>query len=569
MSKKIIMLLLASIFVMGFAFTTTVFAEVDEAVLEKWIDFFQPSAITREEQLEELKWFVEAAKPFQGMEIKSVAEGIKTHMFESEVLADAFYEITGINVVHDIIGEGELVDRIQRQIQTGIKLYDIYVNDADLIGTHTRLNSALNLTEFMAGEGKDVTNPYLDLDDFMNLEFGQDYDGNQLQLPDQQFANLYWFRYDWFTDPEIMREFEEEYGYELGVPVNWAAYEDIAKFFTGKEIDGVTVYGHMDYGKKSPSLGWRFTDAWLSIAGAGDKGLPNGFPVDEWGIRVNEHGNPVGASVERGGATNGPAAVYALTKYIEWLKNYAPPFASSMTWSEAGPVPSRGIIAQRVFQYITWLSDDEFTNPDSPVTDDEGNPLWRVAPTPHGRYWEEGMKVGYQDAGSWTILQNSVEGDHRKAAWLWAQFCVSKTVSLKKFNTGFTPVRHSTVNSEYWDEHEGSLGGIVTFYRSPMISMWTDSGLNVPHYPLLAEQWWDWISRAVTEELTPQEAMDGLAATMDDLMSKMRLPRYSPILNEKQPAEYWLSQPGAPKAERPPEEPKTIPYDELIQQWKN
>ncbi len=36
----------------------------------------------------------------------------------------------------------------------------------------------------------------------------------------------------------------------------------------------------MDYGKKDPSLGWRFTDAWLSMAGVGDKGIPNGKPVD-------------------------------------------------------------------------------------------------------------------------------------------------------------------------------------------------------------------------------------------------------------------------------------------------
>jgi hypothetical protein len=60
------------------------------------------------------------------------------------------------------------------------------------------------------------------------------------------------------------------------VPVNWSAYEDIAKFFSEdvKEIDGKRVYGHMDYGKKDPSLGWRFTDAWFSMAGGGDKGCP-------------------------------------------------------------------------------------------------------------------------------------------------------------------------------------------------------------------------------------------------------------------------------------------------------
>ena len=99
------------------------------------------------------------------------------------------------------------------------------------------------------------------------------------------------------------KKFKKIYGYELGVPVNWSAYEDIAEFFSVhvKEIDGVQIYGHMDYGKRAPDLGWRMTDAWLSMAGAGDKGLPNGKPVDEWGIRVDGC-RPVGASVERGGA---------------------------------------------------------------------------------------------------------------------------------------------------------------------------------------------------------------------------------------------------------------------------
>ena len=75
--------------------------------------------------------------------------------------------------------------------------------------------------------------------------------------------------------PDLKDKFSKKYNYELGVPVNWSAYEDIAEFFTNdiKELDGVRIYGHMDYGKKDPSLGWRFTDAWLSMAGAADVGL--------------------------------------------------------------------------------------------------------------------------------------------------------------------------------------------------------------------------------------------------------------------------------------------------------
>ena len=50
--------------------------------------------------------------------------------------------------------------------------------------------------------------------------------------------------------------------------------------------------------------------------GAGDAGLPNGLPVDEWGIRV-EGCRPAGASTSRGGAANGPAAVYARTPALD------------------------------------------------------------------------------------------------------------------------------------------------------------------------------------------------------------------------------------------------------------
>jgi glycerol transport system substrate-binding protein len=544
-----------------------------EQAAVKYAMEFQPSVLTLKEQIDELMWFANNAEQLRGTEVSSVAETIKTHSWESETLAPAFSEITGIDVSHNIIGEGSLVEKLQTQLASGTSVYDIYVNDADLIGMHVRLQSAVNLTDYMNGEGSEFTNPTLDLDDWMNAEFGQNYEGDQIQLPDQQFANLYWFRYDWFTDPEMKEQFRNEYGYELGVPRNWAAYEDIAEFFTESVSpsdvgmsDAEGIYGHMDYGKKSPSLGWRFTDAWLSIAGVGDTGLPNGKPVDEWGIRVEDR-IPVGSTVDRGGATNGPAAYYATQKYLDWMENYAPPYATSMRWSEAGPVPSRGTVAQRAFQYITFLSADPFTSEESAVTDDEGNPKWRMAPTPHGRYWDEGMKVGYQDAGSWTIPTQTT-GNKRHAAWMWAQFASSKTVSLNKFNVGNTPVRSSTVNSEYWDKHEGELGGLITFYTSPVEDQWTDTGTNVPHYPILAEQWWKQVAQAATGSKSVKQAMDDLASIQNSLMRRLRMQQYSPKLNTERSREYWLNQPGAPKAERPPEDPVTVPYDELIQEWE-
>jgi glycerol transport system substrate-binding protein len=530
------------------------------------------STLTRAEMEAEMQWFVDAAEPFRGMEINVVSETITTHSYESQVLAPAFSAITGIEVTHDLIGEGDVVEKLQTQMQSGQNIYDAWVNDADLIGTHWRYQQVRNLTDWMAGEGADVTSPTLDLDDFIGLSFATGPDGKLYQLPDQQFANLYWFRYDWFTDPDIKAAFEEEYGYELGVPVNWSAYEDIAEFFTGRTIDGQEVYGNMDYGKKDPSLGWRYTDAWMSMAGMGSKGEPNGFPVDEWGIRVNDDYQPVGSCVDRGGATNAPAAVYAVDKAIKWLQEYAPPAAAGMTFSEAGPVPAQGGIAQQAFWYTAFTAD--MVKDGLPVVNEDGTPKWRMAPNPKGAYWEEGMKVGYQDAGSWTLMK-STPVDRAKAAWLYAQFVTSKTVDVKKSHEGLTFIRDSSINHESFTQRAPKLGGLVEFYRSPARVRWSDTGLNVPDYPKLAQLWWQNIGDAMSGAKSSKEALDALCEAQEQVL--MRLERagiqgeIGPKLNEERDPEYWLTQSGAPKPELANEDPEpiTVPYDELIASWQN
>ena len=46
-------------------------ASAGMAEAEKWVDDeFQPSSLSREEQLQEMEWFVKAAEPFKGMNIK-------------------------------------------------------------------------------------------------------------------------------------------------------------------------------------------------------------------------------------------------------------------------------------------------------------------------------------------------------------------------------------------------------------------------------------------------------------------------------------------------------------------
>ena len=346
----------------------------------------QPSSLSRDAQQAELHWFIEVARPFQGVQIRVIAERIDTHWYEANVLAPLFSQLTGIRVIHEVSGEDDVVNKLRAQQQTGLSLYDAYISDSDLLGQHFREGQVLELSAFMQGEGAAVTLPSLDLADFIGLPFVTAPDGKLYQLPDQQFANLYWYRQDWFARPELRKAFRERYGYELDVPQNWSAYEDIAAFFSEqvREIDGQRVYGHMDYGAFDPSLGWRLSDAWLGMAGVADTGLPNGLPVDDWGIRV-EGCRPAGASMSRGGALDSPAAVYALRQYIDWLKRYAPPEAQQMTFNQAGNVAAEGQIAQQIFWYTAFTAD--YTRPGSAMLDADGKPKWRVAPSPRGAYW--------------------------------------------------------------------------------------------------------------------------------------------------------------------------------------
>jgi glycerol transport system substrate-binding protein len=479
-----------------------------------------------------------------------------------------------------LLGEGEVVQAVQTQMQTNRNLYDGYINDSDLIGTHSRLQSAINLTDWMAGEGKDVTDPMLDLDDFMGIKFTTGPDGKLWQLPDQQFANLYWFRKDWFDRQDLKDKFKAKYGYELGVPVNWSAYEDIADFFSNdvKEVDGVRVYGHMDYGKRAPDLGWRMTDAWLSMAGEADVGQPNGRPVDEWGHPHGEGllqpGRGVGVARRRGQQPGGGLRGGEVGRVAA---QYAPPGAADLDFYQSLPALAQGNVAQQIFWYTAFTANMVAPKSEGNNTvDDQGTPLWRMAPSPHGPYWKEGSQRGYQDVGSWTLF-NSTPVDRRKAAWLYAQFVVSKTVDVKKSQVGLTFIRDSTVRHQSFTERAPKLGGMIEFYRSPDRVAWSPTGVNVPDYPKLAQLFWENIGDVNSGAFTAQQAMDRLAQQMDDVMARMQAVDESnhvyhdcgPRLNPEKDPSGWLSTEHAPWAKLDNEKPKgeTVNYDDLVKRW--
>jgi glycerol transport system substrate-binding protein len=171
---------------------------------------------------------------------------------------------------------------------------------------------------------------------------------------------------------------------------------------------------------------------------------------------------------------------------------------------------------------------------------DDGTPKWRMAPPPHGVYWKDGMKLGYQDVGP--DAMKSTPTDRAKVAWL-AQFVTSKTVDVKKSHVGLTFIRESTVHDKGFTERAPKLGGLIEFYRSPARVQWSPTGTNVPDYPKLAQFWWQAIGDASSGAKTAQEAMDSLCGEQEKVMTRIEKSGVQgdigPKMAEEHDLAYW------------------------------
>ena len=69
--------------------------------------------------------------------------------------------------------------------------------------------------------------------------------------------------------------------------------------------------------------------------------------------------------------------------------------------------------------------------------------------------------------------------------------------------------------------------------------------------------------------------MDGLCEAQEAVLERLERAGVQgdigPKMNEKRDAQYWLDQPGSPKAKLANEKPTpiTINYDELVKSWSN
>jgi len=192
--------------------------------------------------------------------------------------------------------------------------YDGWISDSDLIGTHYRLRRHLAALRLHCRSGQALYESQpLDVKDFIGTKFTTAHGRQLYQLPRSAVRKLYWFRRRLVPAPKICRtNSKAEVTGILGSAGEWSAYEDIANFFSN-DVKGARrkkVYGHMDYGKKDPSLGWPLTDAWLSMAGSAIR-MPKWIAGRRMGNQSRRRSLHARRRIGRARrATNSPAAVY-------------------------------------------------------------------------------------------------------------------------------------------------------------------------------------------------------------------------------------------------------------------
>ncbi len=542
---------------------------------EQWAQVFSPSTLTLDERVQELQWFADVAQPFQGMTIYSVAEQTETSYYDSQFLAKVFKELTGIEVIHGVVQKSELLEQFESQLKKGAWYHDVFVVDSKISNDPTLKKHILPLSHYAAIEGLQYTNPFLDFNDLLYLK--RDKSENWHQLPNFHAFILYWFRQDWFSSPELQIEFQSVYGYELGVPLNWRAYEDIADFFHRRELtnpNGQTtaVYGHADFSQPGEWLGSRFPGALLVSAGLPKQCQPLVGKAIIEDKNCTSHGGflthdeqPTEAG--QGREVNSEIVKYAVFTWAKMLAQYAPETASVSSPKRHSRRLVNGDIAQTWYWSPTAIANEsQYYHPASPLTYSDGSTAWRVAPVPVGQYWQEGMPSSYYQSNGWTIPQ-STEGKTRHAAWLWAQFTASKSVALKKMTVTKLPMRQSSLSSTIATSMNNALGGYIDLLRSNvLVSNQTQSEL-IPDYLRVVALWEKAISNISLNLQSIDTSLDALFVQLDALITETHSQPSTAVLSEIHDAR---DQAENTKFQLIVEEPiaKTISYDSLLESWK-
>lgn len=311
------------------------------------------------------------------------------------------------------------------------------------------------------------------------------------------------YRADLFEDAANKAAFKEQYGYDLAAPETWGQYYDIAAFFA--DSDDVD-YGTAEAYRRGGQQFWYFFSHAASYTN--NPATPGAMFFDP---------ETMDAQI------NNPGWLRALEEYKGGLA-YNPPGALNNSSGDVRPLYSGGSVAMN----IDWADSGVMGATEGAIA---GNVRTAMLPgsttiwNSDTQSWDEFDEVIHSPFLAFGGWQVGVPADSKQqeAAWSFVAELTSPEVSGKAIvtaSTGVNPYRLSHYeNLENWsdiftpEEAESYLSAQRASLDSPNVAL----DLRLPGFFSYTEVLELELSKALAGEVTPQEALDAVAAEWNAL----------------------------------------------------
>jgi multiple sugar transport system substrate-binding protein len=247
-------------------------------------------------------------------------------------LSKDFTAESGTSMKFEFVPWTSYADRFLNELNSGGKLCDLILGDSQWIGGSAENGYYVKLNDFFEKEG-------ISMDDFLPatvVGYSEWPKGtpNYWALPAMGDVVGWTYRKDWFSRPELQKEFKEKYGWDLGPPATYDQLMQIAEFFQNREIDGKKVYGASIYTER------------------GSEGITLGATnvLYDYGFEYQNPEKPY----DMQGFVNSPGAVKGLELYKQLYECCTPPGASNVYMGESIDAFKSGQVAMHMNFAFTW-----------------------------------------------------------------------------------------------------------------------------------------------------------------------------------------------------------------------
>jgi len=426
-------------------------------------------------------WWADAAKKYAGTTIHVLAESVPPPTIVGDHVPE-FEKLTGIKVEYELTYYDDVYAKEMADFAAHTAIYDVLYVEIEWLGAYAGAGYLFPVEDMMK-EHPELTDPNLDLDDFVALE-RRKFKNKLYTLPFETFGYLYYYRKDLFE--KYASDFKKEYGRDLTVPKTMEEYEDIAKFFTGREPN---LYGHLAQAKAHNALECDWENFHHMF------GSPQ-YENDllDW------------STMRASGVVNSYRGVEALEYYIKLLK-YAPPGALSYTWDEAGAAMQEGIIAQGPF----W-GDWAMSMFDPKVSKVVGKIGFASFPR---LSWNPNAKNSNGCASGWGI---NADSKHKEAAWLFIQWTRRKGFDAVWMKDAGVLGRKSSLKDPLVQEADKKFNNLFTAMFDASEHFYFP--LIIPEYSEMKTAAEEPLGLAVSGKISAKEALDMLAARWDEILKR-------------------------------------------------